>query len=184
MPILFSNPFSSVKIPWFTNKVVLKFNVVLVIMIEQGHSKTHNTCYISFVIFIFLDYLQIPNKGQTLLYKWNVNSLIGFVKMQTFFFTTCNVCASTENGASKDPCSDTYCGPRAFSESEVKGVAGFLNAVPGRFRAYIDFHSFSQLWMTPWGYTTTLPPEFTVQVGTPAYNLEMFCAFFENSVQS
>lgn len=85
MPILFSNPFSSVKITWFTNKAVLKFNVVLVIMIEQGHSKTHNTCYISFVIFIFLDYLQIPNKGQTLLYKWNVNSLIGFVKMQTFF---------------------------------------------------------------------------------------------------
>ncbi|XP_064611853.1 carboxypeptidase B-like [Liolophura sinensis] len=68
-----------------------------------------------------------------------------------------------KNGASKDPCSDTYCGPRPFSESEVKGVADFLNSVPGRFRAYIDFHSFSQLWMTPWGYTTALPPEFPVQ---------------------
>lgn len=70
----------------------------------------------------------------------------------------------TEQGASEDPCSDSYCGPSPFSESEVKGVADFLNAIPGRFRAYIDFHSFSQLWMTPWGYTKDLPPDFPVQV--------------------
>ncbi|XP_064611918.1 carboxypeptidase B-like [Liolophura sinensis] len=68
-----------------------------------------------------------------------------------------------KQGASKDPCSDSYCGPSPFSESEVKGVADFLNAVPGRFRAYIDFHSFSQLWMTPWGYTKDLPPDFPLQ---------------------
>lgn len=67
-----------------------------------------------------------------------------------------------KEGASKDPCSDTYCGPKAFSEVEVKGVADFLSKIEN-LRGFIDFHSYSQLWMSPWGYTTKLPDDFKLQ---------------------
>lgn len=61
-----------------------------------------------------------------------------------------------ENGASKNPCSDTYCGKSAFSEVEVQSVSSFL--LSGiNFVGFIDFHSYSQLWMTPYGYTYSLP---------------------------
>lgn len=71
---------------------------------------------------------------------------------------------SLEEGASKDPCSDMYCGPKAFSEVEVKGVADFIMKNSKMMKGFIDFHSFSQLWMSPWGYTTKLPPDFKDQV--------------------
>ncbi|XP_053402229.1 carboxypeptidase B-like [Mercenaria mercenaria] len=67
-----------------------------------------------------------------------------------------------KEGASKDPCSDTYCGPSAFSEVEVKGVADFLSKIEN-LKGFIDFHSYSQLWMSPWGYTTKLPEDFEAQ---------------------
>lgn len=31
-------------------------------------------------------------------------------------------------------------------------------------KGFIDFHSFAQLWMSPWGYTKKLPPDFKDQV--------------------
>ena len=65
-----------------------------------------------------------------------------------------------EEGASKDPCTDTYCGPSAFSEVEVKAVADYIAMQKGTIKAFIDFHSYSQLWMTPWGYTKDLPPDY------------------------
>ena len=68
-----------------------------------------------------------------------------------------------ETGASKNPCADTYCGPKAFSEVEVKGVADFLSNITG-LKGFIDFHSYSQLWMSPWGYTKRLPKDFRDEV--------------------
>ncbi|KAH3722332.1 carboxypeptidase B-like [Dreissena polymorpha] len=65
-------------------------------------------------------------------------------------------------GASKDPCSETYCGPSAFSEVEVKGVAAFLQGIKG-LKGFIDVHSYSQLWMSPWGYTRNLSKDFQQQ---------------------
>ena len=73
----------------------------------------------------------------------------------------------SEEGASKDPCSDQYCGPKAFSEVEVKGVADFIMANAKTMKGFIDFHSYSQLWMSPWGYTKELPPDFQDQVKQP-----------------
>ncbi|KAH3722336.1 carboxypeptidase B-like [Dreissena polymorpha] len=68
----------------------------------------------------------------------------------------------SSGGASKDPCSDEFCGPSAFSEVEVKGVANFLQGIKG-LKGFIDFHSYSQLWMSPWGYTKKLPTDFKQQ---------------------
>ncbi|XP_069112245.1 carboxypeptidase B-like [Argopecten irradians] len=65
-----------------------------------------------------------------------------------------------KEGASKNPCTDTYCGPSAFSEVEVKGVADYIKGIPN-VRGFIDFHSYSELWMSPWGYTKELPKDYS-----------------------
>jgi len=67
-------------------------------------------------------------------------------------------------GASTDPCDDAYMGTAAFSESEVSSVATFitkLQAQQTKIIAYIDFHSYSQLWMGPYGWTADLPKDQT-----------------------
>jgi murein tripeptide amidase MpaA len=62
-----------------------------------------------------------------------------------------------EAGASADPCSDTYRGAKAFDQPEVLAIAMAVKN-PGNIRGYINFHSYSQLYMGPWSYTYTLPP--------------------------
>uniref|UniRef100_A0A674PMZ1 Carboxypeptidase A1 n=1 Tax=Takifugu rubripes TaxID=31033 RepID=A0A674PMZ1_TAKRU len=57
-------------------------------------------------------------------------------------------------GASSDPCSQRYHGPRAHSESEVKSIVDFVKA-HGNIKAFISIHSFSQLLLYPYGYTRT-----------------------------
>eukprot|EP01064_Diplonema_japonicum_P027813 TRINITY_DN4108_c0_g2_i1.p1 TRINITY_DN4108_c0_g2~~TRINITY_DN4108_c0_g2_i1.p1 ORF type:complete len:414 (+),score=87.51 TRINITY_DN4108_c0_g2_i1:52-1293(+) len=59
-------------------------------------------------------------------------------------------------GASTNPCSDSYMGSEAFSEIEVKTVGEYLKA-HGQ-KGYIDFHCCGEMWMSPWSWTTTLPP--------------------------
>ena len=58
-------------------------------------------------------------------------------------------------GASSNPCSDAYRGTHAFSEVEVRNVANYLKSLSerGQIAGYMDIHAYSQLWMTPWGYT-------------------------------
>jgi len=65
-------------------------------------------------------------------------------------------------GTSPDPCSDAYQGSKAFSEIEVSTVGLYIKNA-GNFKGYINFHSYSQLWMSPWGWTADLPTDFTVQ---------------------
>ncbi|MFM9995879.1 MAG: M14 family zinc carboxypeptidase [Phycisphaerales bacterium] len=61
-------------------------------------------------------------------------------------------------GASTDPCSETYRGVAGFSEPETQAVRDYVSANP-RFRSAMDFHSYSQLVMSPWAYTDALPPD-------------------------
>ncbi|CAF3428507.1 unnamed protein product [Rotaria socialis] len=68
-----------------------------------------------------------------------------------------------EGGASSDPCDDTYCGSKPFSEVETAQVSNFLLTHNDTFVHYINFHSYSQLWMSPWGYTTSKPAQFKLQ---------------------
>lgn len=60
-------------------------------------------------------------------------------------------------GSSGTPTSDTYRGTAAFSEPESKAVSDWVNA-NGPFYGAIDYHSYSQLILRPYGWTTTLPP--------------------------
>ncbi|CAF0819240.1 unnamed protein product [Rotaria sordida] len=68
-----------------------------------------------------------------------------------------------KSGSSHDPCDDTFCGEKAFSEIETAQVAKFIADQRGTIVNYINFHSYSQLWMSPWSYTTTSPAQFKLQ---------------------
>ena len=98
-------------------------------------------------------------------------------------------------GASHDPCSDTYCGEKGFSEIETTQVSQFIAASNGSIVHYINFHSYSQLWMSPWGkfdfhkvlfiewtrflgYSTQKPDIFDLQDGGSAKAVDALTAVF------
>ncbi|MEI7440573.1 MAG: M14 family metallopeptidase [bacterium] len=55
-------------------------------------------------------------------------------------------------GASDDPNNDTYRGPSSFSEIEIQNVRDFVKSKRHRMNSVMDFHSFSELILYPWGY--------------------------------
>ncbi|XP_034031806.1 carboxypeptidase A1-like [Thalassophryne amazonica] len=57
-------------------------------------------------------------------------------------------------GASSNPCSETYRGPSPHSESEVKSIVDFVKS-HRNIKAFISIHSYSQMLLYPYGYTTT-----------------------------
>ncbi len=64
-------------------------------------------------------------------------------------------------GASTSPSDETYRGASAFSEPETQAMRDMVLANT-RLRAAIDFHSYSQLILSPWSYTSTLPPDSSI----------------------
>eukprot|EP00729_Bicosta_minor_P009732 gene9731-33611_t len=62
------------------------------------------------------------------------------------------------SGSSTNPNSDTYCGPRAFSEPETEAAAQFVVAHP-EILGSIDFHTYGPLVLWPWQYTYDRVPE-------------------------
>jgi murein tripeptide amidase MpaA len=67
-----------------------------------------------------------------------------------------------EAGSSTVTCSDSYQGPSAASEIEVQTIQSYLCGIDNLV-GYINFHAYSQLWMSPWGYTDALPPDYKDQ---------------------
>jgi len=66
-------------------------------------------------------------------------------------------------GSSSNPCSSTYHGAFAFSEPEAKAVADYIES-RHNVQCYIDFHSYSQMWMSQWGWSTRIyPNEYQTQ---------------------
>jgi len=63
-------------------------------------------------------------------------------------------------GSSTNPCSDTFHGPSGGSEPEPMAVANFLKVTP-RVMGYMDIHSYSQLFMCPWGWSSSFPPDYS-----------------------
>ncbi|KAF4517738.1 hypothetical protein B566_EDAN002943 [Ephemera danica] len=59
-----------------------------------------------------------------------------------------------ERGASDDSCDETYAGPRAFSEPETRAIADFILARRSIFKVFLTLHSYGQMWLMPWGYTS------------------------------
>ncbi|XP_055977892.1 mast cell carboxypeptidase A [Sorex fumeus] len=56
-----------------------------------------------------------------------------------------------------NPCFPIYRGPAPESERETKAVTDFIRKHQQSIKAYITFHSYSQMLMYPYGYTKELP---------------------------
>jgi hypothetical protein len=61
-------------------------------------------------------------------------------------------------GSSASTSSETYRGPAPFSEPETQALRDFYLSKPN-ILASIDFHSFSQLVLSPWGWTVEESPD-------------------------
>ncbi|PAA76413.1 hypothetical protein BOX15_Mlig024556g3, partial [Macrostomum lignano] len=75
-------------------------------------------------------------------------------------------------GTSNNPSSDIYHGPNAFSEPETKALSDYLTGIRNQLQRgmYISFHTYGQWWLTPPGYTRSLPSDHTemMRVGNAA----------------
>jgi carboxypeptidase A4 len=60
-------------------------------------------------------------------------------------------------GSSGQPCSESYRGAAPFSEPETAALRDFVLDRP-QVRYLHDMHSYGQLILQPWGYTSALPP--------------------------
>lgn len=70
----------------------------------------------------------------------------------------------SEPGSSDNPCSSSYRGTHPFSEIETRNVAKYLYKNRCHLLGYIGFHSYSQFWMTPWGYKNEKPEHYKEMV--------------------
>lgn len=61
------------------------------------------------------------------------------------------------SGSSGSPSQETYRGPSRFSEPETQVIRDFMSA--NLFRTCMDYHTYGQYNMYPWGYASTTPPE-------------------------
>jgi len=62
--------------------------------------------------------------------------------------------------SSSDPCTDDYTGPWAFSEPETKAMADFILTRKDQIKIYLTLHSYSQMWLVPWGYKNEKPKDY------------------------
>jgi len=61
-----------------------------------------------------------------------------------------------KGGSSTNPCSETYMGVDAASEIEVQAIMKYFSRLTN-VTISTDWHSYSQLYITPWAYSTASP---------------------------
>jgi murein tripeptide amidase MpaA len=88
-------------------------------------------------------------------YTWSTNRMWRKNRRQIS-----SICTGVDNNrnwgkgwVSQFVCDETYPGTSAFSEIETQSMAAFVRESENAI-AYIDVHSYSQLWMYPWGDTS------------------------------
>jgi len=97
----------------------------------------------------------------------HVRSLQIYVRL-TIARYVCRVCLSVGGSAVCEgrwngrclgelPCAQLYAGRHPLSEPETVAVANFIMQHRSSIRLYISLHSYSQMWLTPWGHNTTPP---------------------------
>ncbi|XP_015784758.1 carboxypeptidase B isoform X2 [Tetranychus urticae] len=62
-------------------------------------------------------------------------------------------------GTSGDTCSDIFRGSKPFSEPETRAIRDLVLGASPRVLAFLDMHSYSQVWLYPWGYGEQLPDD-------------------------
>lgn len=85
-------------------------------------------------------------------------------------------------GASRQPCSETFAGSGAFSEPETKALQTFMAGSAADFKAFLTFHSYGQYILYPWGYDRTVPPDYEDldRVGKEAAAVITTCFFLKS----
>ncbi|KAM3414343.1 hypothetical protein BST61_g10990 [Cercospora zeina] len=70
------------------------------------------------------------------------------------------------NGASTDPCAQTYKGRSPGDTPEIKALTAHMKTVTDRQNLvqYIDFHSYGNYLLSPYGYTANVPANSAQQV--------------------
>ena len=61
-------------------------------------------------------------------------------------------------GSSSNPDSDIYHGPSAASEPETQAIVQLMGQ--RSFQSALSVHTFSDLWLSPWGYVPQFPPDW------------------------
>lgn len=87
-------------------------------------------------------------------------------------------------GASRNPCAETFRGESAFSEPEVKSETDYiLNNFRGRLSAFLAVHAYGQYFLYPWVIFLNVSKEI-VKIAK-FLNLFLFCrAMAENLLQT
>ena len=62
-------------------------------------------------------------------------------------------------GSSSNPSSETYHGPSASSEPETTAMVQYFGT--RSFSTALSVHTFSDLWLSPWGYVPQYPPDWS-----------------------
>jgi len=62
-------------------------------------------------------------------------------------------------GSSTNPCADTYMGTAPHSAPEIAGITSYIASLT-RLAFFLDIHSYGAMFMSPWGYTYTNPPDY------------------------
>ncbi len=70
-------------------------------------------------------------------------------------------------GSSGNQYSETYRGPSAGSEESTQVVKAFIN--DREFAAVVNYHSYSDLILLPWGWTYTRPPDYDIYMAWGNY---------------
>ena len=65
---------------------------------------------------------------------------------------------------SKDACCETFPGDKPFSEKESTNVANYLSNRSSELAAFLDIHSYSQMWLSPWGWMDGTPVHYNQMV--------------------
>ena len=62
-------------------------------------------------------------------------------------------------GVSSNPCSIVYPGTRPFDQANTAAVKSYLESHQSKLQLYVTYHSYSQLFLTPVGYSADIIPE-------------------------
>ena len=63
------------------------------------------------------------------------------------------------SGSSSNPDSEVYRGPSAASEPETQAMISFISSRD--FRTALSIHTFSNVWLAPWGYDEIFPADWS-----------------------
>ncbi|EJW79307.1 hypothetical protein WUBG_09783, partial [Wuchereria bancrofti] len=80
-----------------------------------------------------------------------------------------------ESGSSDDPCAEIYQGKAPFSEPETRAVRDAImsNRYRGRIDAFITLHTYSQLWIHPYGHRKDTYPGDIQDLVSIYYNFKI-----------